>query len=280
MVSSPRVDDRRLGADVHQQERAGAVGALGVARARCSPARTAPPAGRRPRRRSGCRRAARARPASSPMRPADGRTSGSTAGGTPNSSHSSSDRNAACARSNSSVRDALRDVGDVRLAARQPPDQEAVDGAEGDLAAPRRARAGPRRCRAASDLRRREVGVEHQPGPLADRRLVPGGLRARRTAAAVRRSCQTMALPTGRPSARSHSKVVSRWLVMPMAAMRLPSTPSSASPSAPMHRGPDRLRIVLHLARAADSSGRTRGSRAPRTVRPRRRSSTVVPVVP
>ena len=42
------------------------------------------------------------------------------------------------------------DVGDVRLAARQPPDQEAVDGAEGDLAAPRRARAAPRRCPAAT----------------------------------------------------------------------------------------------------------------------------------
>ena len=37
----------------------------------------------------------------------------------------------------------------------------------------------------------------------------------------VRRSCQTMALAIGWPVRRSHSTVVSRWLVMPMAAMSL-----------------------------------------------------------
>ena len=35
--------------------------------------------------------------------------------------------------------------------------------------------------------------------------------------AEVRRHCQTTALNTGRPDARSHTMVVSRWLVMPMA---------------------------------------------------------------
>ncbi len=40
---------------------------------------------------------------------------------------------------------------------------------------------------------------------------------------AVRRHCQTMALANGWPVLRSHSNVVSRWLVMPMAAMRLGS---------------------------------------------------------
>ena len=36
---------------------------------------------------------------------------------------------------------------------------------------------------------------------------------------AVRRHCHTMALPTGLPVSRFHTTVVSRWFVMPMAAM-------------------------------------------------------------
>ena len=36
---------------------------------------------------------------------------------------------------------------------------------------------------------------------------------------AVRRHCQTMAFAMGRPVSRSHSMVVSRWLVMPMLSM-------------------------------------------------------------
>lgn len=43
--------------------------------------------------------------------------------------------------------------------------------------------------------------------------------RSRSQMASVRRSCQTMALKMGRPVARSHTTVVSRWLVMPSAAM-------------------------------------------------------------
>ena len=48
---------------------------------------------------------------------------------------------------------------------------------------------------------------------------------------AVRRSCQTMAGATGAPVARSHSTVVSRWLVMPMAATSRAPTPALASTS-------------------------------------------------
>src|SRR5262249_10122441 len=46
--------------------------------------------------------------------------------------------------------------------------------------------------------------------------------------AAVRRSCHTIALFIGRPLARSHRTVVSRWLVMPTAAIG-PSAPAIAS---------------------------------------------------
>ena len=46
--------------------------------------------------------------------------------------------------------------------------------------------------------------------------------------AEVRRSCQTMAFAMGRPVLRSQSSVVSRWFVMPMAAMSRASIPASA----------------------------------------------------
>ena len=46
---------------------------------------------------------------------------------------------------------------------------------------------------------------------------------------AVRRSCQTMALATGAPVARSHSTTVSRWLVTPMAAMSEALAPACLS---------------------------------------------------
>ncbi len=53
--------------------------------------------------------------------------------------------------------------------------------------------------------------------------------RHRAQISAVRRSCQTMALCTRRPVARSHSTVVSRWLVMPIAAIGRPSAPAIAA---------------------------------------------------
>ena len=49
---------------------------------------------------------------------------------------------------------------------------------------------------------------------------------------AVRRSCQTMALYTGRPVSRSQTMVVSRWLVMPMAAIDAPFNPACVTASA------------------------------------------------
>ena len=48
---------------------------------------------------------------------------------------------------------------------------------------------------------------------------------------AVRRHCQTMALWIGLPVALSQTMVVSRWLVMPMAATCRGFTPSFSSTS-------------------------------------------------
>ncbi len=50
--------------------------------------------------------------------------------------------------------------------------------------------------------------------------------------ASVRVSCQTTAGQTGRPVARSHSTVVSRWLVMPSAAIWPSSRPAPLTASA------------------------------------------------
>jgi hypothetical protein len=69
-------------------------------------------------------------------------------------------------------------------------------------------------------------------------------------ASAVRRSCQTIALDTGRPVARSHSTTVSRWLVTPMAATSLARAPARASASRARElRRPDLVGVVLDPAR-------------------------------
>ena len=52
---------------------------------------------------------------------------------------------------------------------------------------------------------------------------------SRSQSAAVRRHCHTMALPTGRPDARSQRMVVSRWLVMPTAAISAGVIPAAAT---------------------------------------------------
>ena len=59
--------------------------------------------------------------------------------------------------------------------------------------------------------------------------------------AAVRRSCQTIALATGRPDARSHTTVVSRWFVMPIASG---VTPDIAIASRPASSTPVRMSIA------------------------------------
>ena len=65
-----------------------------------------------------------------------------------------------------------------------------------------------------ASMRRPVLSVTTGPRPSAFSRSQRG---------AVRRHCQTMALWTGSPVRASHSMVVSRWLVMPMAAICLGS---------------------------------------------------------
>ena len=109
-------------------------------------------------------------------------------------------------------------VGDVGVAPGQAPGEPGVDGAEGELAAlgaparPGHRRRGARRAWSRRSRRRARSPVRSRnPAPCP-------ACRSASHRDAVRRSCQTMALATARPVARSHSTVVSRWLVMPMAA--------------------------------------------------------------
>ena len=118
----------------------------------------------------------------------------------------------------------------MHLPAGQPPEQEAVDRAEGELAALGRARARPARGRAA----RRSWWPRNRDRSAGRCARCTSSLMARRPRAlrhssAVRRSCQTMACGPAAPVARSHSTVVSRWLVMPMAATSPADRPASAS---------------------------------------------------
>ena len=79
---------------------------------------------------------------------------------------------------------------------------------------------------------------------------------SRSQTAAVRRSCQTMALWIARPVRRSHTTTVSRWLVMPSAAMSAAASPAAASACRAVAStvGPDLLGIVFDPARPADRS--------------------------
>ena len=199
-------------------------------------------------------------PSVSPSRPADGQTSGSTAGGTPNSRHSSPSKRRA-PMSNSSVRDAL--VTSVACVLppvrRQMRKLSTVPNAISPASA--RARSPVTLSSSQRILVAEKYGSSTSPVCLRSAGSCPAAFSCAHSGA-VRRSCQTIALATGRPSARSQSSVVSRWLVMPMAAIRRHVDASrsrrrwrpSPTPRSPPDRAPPR--------RDAGRSARTRGSRA------------------
>ena len=128
----------------------------------------------------------------------------------------------------------VADVGDVHAAAGEPPDEERVDGAEQHLAALARARAG-RGCVSSRWVILVPEKYASTTRPVL-RRIVascPSAFR-RSQIGALTRLCQTMALATGLPVWRSHRMVVSRWFVMPIAAMSAGprARPAAAPPRA------------------------------------------------
>ena len=170
----------------------------------------------------------------------------------------------------SSVREALRRVGDVRRAAGDRFQmQPGVDGAERELAAlgARRARRG--RCRAASELGAGEIR-RRAPGRSCCGSSVSTPARLQRVADA--RGAPVLpddgVVDAARRSARSQTIVVSRWLVMPMAATsarptpRLAPAPRARTPSCDCARS---RRVVLDPAGLRDRSGGTRAARSRRT---------------
>jgi hypothetical protein len=99
------------------------------------------------------------------------------------------------------------------------------------------------------DLAAREVGVDDQAGALAHQRLVPVGLQpvAELRGAAVLPDDRVVQI--GWPVSRSQTTVVSRWLVMPMAATSRGRPGRGRAPRPPRDlRGPDLLRVVLDPA--------------------------------
>jgi len=105
----------------------------------------------------------------------------------------------------------VRDVRRVDAAAGEPPGQKRVNGPKGELAVLGARSQARLRVEDVGDLRAGEIGVEGQAG-------------------AVIRLCQTIASATGAPVARSQTIVVSRWLVIPSAAIRAgPPTRSTTS---------------------------------------------------
>ena len=132
----------------------------------------------------------------------------------------------------------------------QPPEQEAVDRAEGERAAlGARPRAGhvveqPARASCPRSTGRAAGRCAGAPGLSA-----PSALSLAQVGG-VRRSCQTMARWIGRPLARSQTSVVSRWLVMPIAAMSARQVPSAGAPGGRSSTSiaPDVLGVVLDPA--------------------------------
>ena len=114
------------------------------------------------------------------------------------------------------------------------------------------------------DLGPGEVGRQRQARRASRRRSRPASPASSRTSASVRVSCQTIALWTGSPVARSHTTVVSRWLVMPIAATS-PASRAGRSASAPpitsRVRAPDLARVVLDPARLRVDLLRARAGR-------------------
>ncbi len=186
-----------------------------------------------------------------PISPQLGTTSGSARGGTPNRSKSSSSQ-VPLRMSNSIVRAAL-EASVARSPVRRWMSQAST--------VPNRAR--PLIGTLAQtvhvleqplDLRRREVGIEDQTGPLADRAARGPPREAHRSGRAVRRSCQTIASmerraglgipdadrlalvgdPDSAQFARSHAGVVER-----LAGHRVGDRP-------------DLVRVVLHPAWAGE----------------------------
>ena len=254
MASSPSAAGGTRRARVEQHERAGAVGVLaepGLEAALAEQRRllVAGDAGDRHLVSRGRRRRASRRARRSSAGPRAARAPGRrTARAAPRPTRP-------VAMSSSSVREALDGLGHVL--AGELEDQPGVDRAEHRAAVARALGEPVDVAQQPLDLRRREVRVEHEAGALADAVLVARPRAARRSGAAVRRSCQTSARCSGSPVDGSQQTTVSRWLVMPTASSSPGSTPGVVERLAGdrVRDVPDLGRVVLDPARLREVLG-------------------------
>ena len=162
----------------------------------------------------------------------------------------------------------VRRVGDVQLAARQVPRQPRVDRAEaaGDVAVRGPGRVGehPRQLGGRLVGRQRDAVLGAHREALADRaEVLPAERRAR----------------SARRSARSHTIVLARWLVMPTARDRLGPPRRSPRRRRRARAGPARRRRTRR-ARGTAWRGRTVAGRGPGSAARRPRSPPAGSLVP
>ena len=156
-----------------------------------------------------------------PKRPAEGRTSGSRLRGMSKVASSSSHQSPRW-MSYSSVRDAL--LGSVACTCPPVSCHSSQLSTVPKASSPRAARCPAPGTWSSSQrsLVAEKYGSSTSPVSARMRGSRPWAFSCSHSGA-VRRSCQTSARCSGSPVARSHSTVVSRWLVMPMAAIFTPA---------------------------------------------------------
>ena len=203
---------------------------------------------------------------------------GSTARGMPNAVSSASSQSSV-ARFISCVRLAL--VTSVTMLARSEcHSSQRIDRAEQQVAGFRAAPRVGHIVEQPVQLQRAEIAGQRQAG-LGAEAILAAIAAYSATSGSTRVSCQTSALCTGAPVARSHSSVVSRWLVMPIAARSRAARPRGAAP----RRSPTACcaRSPAGRARPSRAAGRSAGApSAPWRSSRRARSNTMkrVLVVP
>ena len=178
-----------------------------------------------------------------PNRPLDGRTSGKASIGTCRSAHNSS-LHARSRMSSSIVRLALV----TSVACTSPPVRFQISHASIVPSAS----CGPTgiwRSRSShSNLVPEKYGSSTSPVRSRTIGRCPAAVSSSQRAA-VRRSCQTIAVPYGAPDSRSQATTVSRWFVIPIAATLSRPTRAITSDERRRHRPPDLGGVVLDPAR-------------------------------
>ena len=140
-------------------------------------------------------------------------------------------------------------VGDVNLAVGQAPDEKAVDGAEGEVAAIGVGAGARNIVENPGDLRRREIGVEQQAGAPGHERLASAlpEFGAKRRGAAILPDDRIVDRPAGRP-APDQRRLALVGDPEPGEGARFDAGPGERLPRCRERGSPQRFRIMLDPA--------------------------------